>query len=184
MQQDRLQRAVRVARKKAQTIYEHMLVLPKWQGPTLADPTPSTPALAPRGQPSVRDVTGWLKRHPDSLNADQTQQLKAILARCPEPGRTPEHMRAFTELMNNRQGRHLDQWIERVRADDLPALHRFANGLDQDVDAVVAGLSLRYSSGIVEGHNNKVNELKRQMFGRANFDPLRKRILLAARCRS
>ncbi|MBN0043201.1 transposase [Streptomyces actuosus] len=80
--------------------------------------------------------------------------------------------------MNNRQGEDLDQWIERVQADDLPALHGFVNGLGQDRDAIVAGLSL--SSGAVEGHNNKIKMLKRQMFGRANFDLLRKRVLLAA----
>lgn len=47
-----------------------------------------------------------------------------------------------------------------------------------------AGLSLRYSSGAVEGHNNKIKMLKRQMFGRANFDLLRKRVLLTASGRS
>ncbi|MEV5083225.1 transposase [Streptomyces sp. NPDC056159] len=82
--------------------------------------------------------------------------------------------------MNNRQGQDLDQWIERVQADDLPALHGFVNGLGQDRDAVVAGLSLPYSSGAVEGHNNKIKMLKRQVFGRANFDLLRKRVLLSA----
>ncbi|MDL5205321.1 transposase [Streptomyces sp. ALI-76-A] len=87
---------------------------------------------------------------------------------CPRPAR------------RNRQGQQLDQWIERVQADDLSALHAFVTGLGQDLDAVVAGLSLPYSSGAVEGHNNKIKMLKRQMFGRANFDLLRKRVLLAA----
>ncbi|MEU5348115.1 ISL3 family transposase [Streptomyces sp. NPDC020766] len=134
----------------------------------------------PRRNPSVRDVTSWITRHPDRLNDDQAQQLKAVLARCPELEQTAQHIRAFAELMNNRQGRHLGQWIDRVQSDDLPALHSFVNGLGQDLDAVVAGLSLRFSSGAVEGHNNKIKMLKRQMFGRANFDLLRKRVLLAA----
>jgi len=98
----------------------------------------------------VRDVTSWITRHPDRLNDDQAQQLKAILARCPLPAarcpeleQTAQHTRVFAELMNNRQGRHLDQWIDRVQADDLPALHSFVNGLAQDLDAVVPGLSLQ-----------------------------------------
>ncbi|WP_107443692.1 transposase [Streptomyces sp. P3] len=74
--------------------------------------------------------------------------------------------------------------MKRVQADDLPALHAFVTGLGQDLDAVVAGLSLLYSSGAVEDHNNKIKMLKRQMFGRANFDLLPKRVLLAARGRS
>ncbi|WP_329303912.1 ISL3 family transposase [Streptomyces sp. NBC_00659] len=138
----------------------------------------------PRKAPSVRNVTSWLTRHPDRLTEGQTQQLKAILARCPALDRTAHHVRTFAELMNNRQGRDLNQWIPSVQADDLPALHTFVTGLGQDLDAVVAGLSLCYSSGAVEGQNNKIKMLKRQMFGRANFDLLRKRVLLTARCRS
>lgn len=138
----------------------------------------------PRKHCSVRDVTGWITRHPDSLSTDESQQLKTLLDRCPALERTAQHVRAFAELMNNRQGRHLDRWVEAVRADDLPALQGFVNGLGQDLDAVVAGLSLRYSSGAVEGHNNKIKMLKRQMFGRANFDLLRKRVLLEAADRS
>ncbi|MFH9968893.1 transposase [Streptomyces mirabilis] len=138
----------------------------------------------PRKAPSARDVTSWLTRHPDRLTDDQAQQLKTILTRCPALDRTSHHVRAFAELMNDRQGKHLDQWIAGVQADDLPALHTFVTGLGQDLDAVVAGLSLRYSSGAVEGHNNKIKMLKRQMFGRANFDLLRKRVLLTARGRS
>ncbi|WXH43010.1 transposase family protein [Streptomyces netropsis] len=116
---------------------------------------------APRKPPSVRDVTSWITRHPDILSTDQAQQLKDILTRCPALDSAAEHMRAFADLMNNRQGRHLHQWIAPVEADDLPALHTFA----------------------VEGHNNKIKMLKRQMFGRASFDLLRKRVLLAARGR-
>ncbi|WP_267897485.1 transposase [Micromonospora deserti] len=60
----------------------------------------------------------------------------------------------------------------------IPHLVSFANGLTRDRDAVITGLSLPYSSGRVEGAVNKIKMLKRQMFGRANTDLLRKRILL------
>ncbi|MFC4591854.1 ISL3 family transposase [Sphaerisporangium corydalis] len=137
------------------------------------------PHQAPRRRtPSVRDVTSWITRHPDRLKADDAQQLKQILARVPELARTAEHVRAFAELMNNRRGHKLKDWIARVQQDQVPALRTFADGLVQDLDAVVAGLSLRYSSGAVEGQNNKM--LKRQMFGRAGFELLRKRVLHSA----
>jgi len=45
---------------------------------------------------------------------------------------------------------------------------------------VRAALTLPWSSGQTEGKINKPKFLKRQMFGRANFDLLRQRVLLAA----
>lgn len=51
-------------------------------------------------------------------------------------------------------------------------MHRFVRGLDTDHVPVCNGLTLPYSSGIVEGHVNRIKILKRQMYGRAGFDLL------------
>ena len=50
-------------------------------------------------------------------------------------------------------------------------------GLRADQDAVTARLTLQWSSGSVEGHVNRIKMLKRQIYGRASPDPLRRRIL-------
>jgi transposase len=70
--------------------------------------------------------------------------------------------------------------MKRVATDGAPALRSFAAGLERDLDAVTAGLTLPYNSGPVEGTVNRIKMIKRQMFGRANFDLLRKRVLLAS----
>jgi len=67
---------------------------------------------------------------------------------------------------------------------DRPTPPRARSGLlDQhkleDLPAVVAGLTLPYGNGPMEGANTKVKFLKRQMYGRAGFPLLRQRILLA-----
>ncbi|MGW5063021.1 hypothetical protein ACWEQ2_37965 [Streptomyces sp. NPDC004096] len=64
------------------------------------------------------------------------------------------------------------------RTNDLPSLHTLAAGIDRDLDAVIAGLTLPWNSGAVEGHVNRIKMLKRQMFGRAGFHLLRKSVLL------
>lgn len=56
---------------------------------------------------------------------------------------------------------------------------RRPRGRRREQDAVTAGLTLHWSSGPVEGHVNRIKMIKRQMYGRANPDLLRKRILLA-----
>jgi len=62
---------------------------------------------------------------------------------------------------------------------DLPPLRSFAAGLRRDLDAVLAGLTLHYNSGAVEGTVNRIKQLKMAMYGRATPDLLRKRIVLA-----
>ncbi|WP_414637326.1 transposase [Actinophytocola sp.] len=83
-------------------------------------------------------------------------------------------------MLTGRHGERLDSWMAKVEADDLPHLHRFVPGLKRDYPAVLNGLTLPHSSGAVEGNVNRIKMIKRQMYGRAGFDLLRKRILLAA----
>jgi transposase len=64
-------------------------------------------------------------------------------------------------------------------ASGQPQLESFVAGLRRDQDAVTARLTLPWSSGVVEGHVNRIKMFKRQMYGRANPDLLRRRILLA-----
>ncbi|MDH2390624.1 transposase [Streptomyces sp. HNM0663] len=80
--------------------------------------------------------------------------------------------------MRDLRGNDLPTWMDRVLADDLPALHSLVNGMKRDLDAVTAGLSMPWSSGQVEGHVTRAKLLKRMGFGRANFALLRRRILL------
>ena len=46
-------------------------------------------------------------------------------------------------------------------------------------DAVRNGLSLPWNSGVVEGTVSKIKMIKRQIYGRASFLSLRKRVLAA-----
>jgi transposase len=82
-------------------------------------------------------------------------------------------------MLTSRHGHRLDTWITAVEADDQPDLHSFTTGLRRDHAAVLNGLTLPHSSGAVEGHVNRIKMIKRQMYGRATFDLLRKRVLLA-----
>lgn len=59
-----------------------------------------------------------------------------------------------------------------------PGLTGFALHLRRDLDAVIAGLTLDWSSGSIEGAVNRIKRIKRQLYGRAGFHLLRKMILL------
>ncbi|WSW10895.1 transposase [Streptomyces sp. NBC_01005] len=116
--------------------------------------------------------------HPDALAEGDWLQLKAVLANCPEMAALAEHVRFFAHMLTHLQGDQLPTWIEAATATtELPSLRRFAQHLERDLDAVTAGLTQPWNSGVVEGHVNRIKMLKRQMFGRAGFALLRKRVL-------
>jgi transposase len=129
--------------------------------------------------PTVREVTSWIMTHPDRLGHDETDQLRQIRERDAELGRLTIHVRRFATMMTGLRGEDLEQWITDAEQDSMAPLASFARNLRRDQDAVQAGLTLEHSSGRVEGTVNKIKMLKRQMFGRANFDLLRTRVLHA-----
>ena len=85
----------------------------------------------------------------------------------------------FRHMAQKRKSEKFDAWLDAVDASDLLDLKRFAAGLKRDYPAVFAALSLPWSNGQVEGHVNRLKFIKRQGYGRANFDLLRQRVLAA-----
>jgi transposase len=126
----------------------------------------------------IGEVTSWLLRRPEDLTPHQQQLLADLRAHCSQLDRLAEHVTSFAKMMTKRTGeQQLPGWLEQVDADDQPELHTFAAGIRQDLAAVTAGLSPPYSSGPTEGNVNRLKAIKRQMYGRASLDLLRKRVI-------
>ena len=137
-------------------------------------PAPAAPPV-----PGPRQITRWLLTRPDRLSPGDQAQLAAIRARCPHLDALAGHIRSFAQIMTRRQGLlALEDWLTRVEADDQPHLHSFTAGIRRDQQAVTAGLALPCSSAAMEGNVNKIKMIKRQMYGRAGFPLLRKRVIL------
>ena len=140
-------------------------------------PLPAAPP-APPAIPKTRTITSWLLSRPESLTEEEQAQLAAIRARCPHTDALASHVTSFAEMMTRRTGdQDLEGWLAAVEASDQPELRSFAAGIRKDQQAVTNGLTLPYSSGKVEGTVNKIKMLKRQMYGRASFVLLRKRVI-------
>ncbi|GGN88098.1 hypothetical protein GCM10011579_081570 [Streptomyces albiflavescens] len=116
--------------------------------------------------------------NPGHLAETEATELKEIRTACRHLDAVARHVRDFADMMRDLRGDELPAWMDRVLADDLPALHSLVNGLRRDLDAVLAALTTLWSSGQVEDHMTRVKLLKRMGFGRAGFDLLRNRILL------
>ncbi|MFE1908439.1 ISL3 family transposase [Streptomyces gardneri] len=109
----------------------------------------TVPGDAPPQPPTVRQVTGWLTRHPTALTDDDRAAVKNVLARCPELDTAAGHVRDFGEILSGRLGARLPAWIEAVDASQLPGRTGSALHLLRDLDAVAAGLTLDWSSGSI-----------------------------------
>ncbi len=85
----------------------------------------------------------------------------------------------FVQMMRKRAGERLDDWLRRVHASQLSEGPRFAHGVEDEYDAVKAGLPLALNTGQVEGQVTKIKLIKRMMYGHAEFPLLRQRVLHA-----
>ena len=143
-------------------------------------PPGSRQRAAPRPVPTARHVAALLLRRPEK----RTDEEQAYLTRLRERDATVATMAAltdaFTTLVRERGGARLEEWLGRAETEAPPPLQRFARGVRADLDAVRTGLTEAWSNGPTEGHVNKLKLVKRQMYGRAKFDLLRQRVLMAS----
>jgi transposase len=79
-----------------------------------------------------------------------------------------------------RPGEALEAWMTEAADSGIAAVARFARGLQVDLPAIKAGLTLAWSNGVTEGQIHRLKLVKRQGYGRAGFALLRQRVLHAA----
>ncbi|MFF3920560.1 ISL3 family transposase [Streptomyces sp. NPDC001852] len=127
--------------------------------------------------PSPRKITSWIMRPRETLTDSQDEPLLQVRLACPDIARACDLARAFADLVRHQRGYLLLEWIRHAEQDAPKPMAGFAGFLRQDLDAVTAGLTLPWSSGVVEGHVNRLKTLKRAMYGRASFELLRVRVL-------
>jgi transposase len=141
------------------------------RGPAPKNPTSALPPL------SARRVAWLLLQRAETLSTEEEQVLE-LLCQQPELIDAITLAQGFIELVRQRLPEDLDSWLEKATNSSVKAFQTFAKGLKEDYDAVKAGLTLEVSNGPVEGLNNRLKMLKRQMFGRAELDLLARRFIL------
>jgi transposase len=138
-----------------------------------------TTVPVPPPAPAARKVASWILTPPGKLTDADRAALAQITARCEELTTTRNLVREFADMLCHQGGEHLEAWATQAETSPVSELRGFSKGLRKDWAAVTAGLTTPYNSGAVEGHVNRIKMIKRQMYGRAKPDLLRKRVLLA-----
>ena len=159
---------------------------PSWvrkEGHVIEDPTfgkPSSPPQPKRKRLTPSQVAWLFVCHPEKRTEQQQQQVEIV---C-QAGDDVQHVYAlaqdFVMMMTQQKAEALEPWLQRAEQSGIASLQGFAKGLRRDHAAVNAALTLPWSQGQVEGQVNRLKLIKRQMFGRAQFDLLRLRVLHAS----
>ncbi len=144
-----------------------------------AGDTPSTPP--PRQHRFSPRQTRWILLRPvDELDADERAYRQALCQESATMATAQRLVEDFVRIVRARAHVDLDSWLATATHSRLPELVSFANGIQRDHAAVVGALTSPHSQGQTEGQVNRLKMLKRQTYGRANFDLLRRRVLYHA----
>ena len=143
--------------------------------PPVAETTPLN-KCANDPLPSTKQLAWLLVLAPEGLSTEE----KAVLQRIQQDSEVETVYRLaqqFGNLIRQHQSDQLDLWLEACAQSGVGNLRTFAEGIRRDYEAVSACLKTSYSNGQTEGQVNRLKCLKRQMYGRANLDLLKIRVL-------
>jgi transposase len=129
---------------------------------------------------SPRQTRWVLLRALDELDVQERAYRQALCQDSATIACAQTLVEDFDRIVRTRAPGDLDAWLETAGTSHIPELTSFVKGIRRDYAAVAAALTSPHSQGQTEGQVNRLKMLKRQTYGRANFDLLRRRVLYLA----
>lgn len=137
--------------------------------------------IYPKEMPQVywkaSQVSLLLYRKENKLHNRDKDLISYLIKESPEIETCYYLFQRFREMLENKDSDSLSKWVDDAMSSSIKELHSFGQGVLNDFSAVKNAISLPWSNGQVEGQVNKLKMIKRQMFGRASFNLLRKRLV-------
>jgi len=85
----------------------------------------------------------------------------------------------FRNVLKGNYPHQLDVWINEAEFIGRKGIDRFCKGLMKDILAVKNAIAYSWTNGLVEGNVNRLKNKKREMYGRAGFQLLRRKVCLS-----
>lgn len=112
---------------------------------------------------------------------DFTEVQKKLLKEYINPNQKLMHIRDLTQqfrtALDAKEPLLLSKWLHRIEEEKDECYFEVAVLMKTDIKEINNALIYRYSNGLLEGNINRLKTIKRQMYGRAKFDLLRKKVL-------
>jgi transposase len=86
---------------------------------------------------------------------------------------------SFRKIINGDNEDALDTWITEIKQFNIKNINSFVKGVVRDWDAIRNAIRYPWTNGLVEGNVNRLKNKKREMYGRAGFELLRRKVVLS-----
>ena len=139
---------------------------------------PKIPYIKPLSSRKLAKYIGF--NLPDITDHHERFYLQTLLDNITELRVVRKLVQIFKTMLARGCG-NIRRWIDYIKHSKykLAGLLTFARGLSRDIKAVENEINMRWSNGAVEGHVNRIKTIKRQMYRRASFELLRKKVILS-----
>jgi transposase len=104
---------------------------------------------------SASQATWLFFRKEEDFKAEEQESLRQLRQASPDLEVTSHLVEEFLHMGRKRTGEQLDVWLNKVEASHLQAFQTVVTGVQNDKEAILAGLPLPWSTGPLEGHSNR-----------------------------
>lgn len=126
--------------------------------------------------PKRRELMRLISMQKDKMELSETHILNRVIL-IPEIGLIYRLHTQFSKILRDGEAKQVESWLNDCDTSDIPAFERFATSIKKDLSAVKSAIESPWSNGQTEGQVNRLKMIKRQMYGRAKIDLLRKRLI-------
>jgi transposase len=139
--------------------------------------SPSSLCRRVKKLPSTRQLAFWLTKPLEQRKPQEQSWVQVLTGAHPQIAGAEHLTMRFRQLFRDHNAVSLQAWLTTARQSGIPELCGFAAGMERDKEAILAAMERPWSNGQVEGQIHRLKFLKRQMYGRAGFVLLRRRVL-------
>ena len=132
---------------------------------------------------SLKGAMWVFRKGPDSLKASEQELLERLFCYSPELQQAYNLREELTEIFEGKDSKDgakcaIDAWSKRVQKIGVKEFESFLTTLENWLDEITNYFLEGWTSGFVEGFNNRVKVLKRRCYGIFNIGSLFQRIFL------